>query len=99
MSKVTLTILNRPYSYDVSEEDALTLKAAADLLNARAKEITGDTRLLTAERIAVTAALQIAFDSLRGKIGDVPVDPATLTRVATLRMKIDDALDPALEAK
>lgn len=98
MSKVTLTVLNRQYAFDVSPEDAQTLQAAAELLNTRAKEITGDTRFLTTERIAVTAALQIAFDSLRGKIGSVPVDPATITRLATIRMKIDETLDPALDA-
>ncbi len=98
MSKVTLTVLNRQYAFDVPPEDAQTLQAAAELLNTRAKEITGDTRFLTNERIAITAALQIAFDSLRGKIGSVPVDPATITRLATIRMKIDETLDPALEA-
>ena len=96
MSKLTLTILNRQYAYDVAPADEQTLRAAAELINARAKEIRGDSRLLTTERIAVSAALQIAFDSLRGNIGNIPADPATLTRVATLRMKIDEALDPAL---
>ena len=71
----------------MAPEDEQTLRAAAELINARAKEIRGDSRLLTTERIAVSAALQIAFDSLRGNIGNIPADPATLTRVATLRTK------------
>ena len=75
---------------------ALFLNDRIKTVEARAKEIRGDSRLLTTERIAVSAALQIAFDSLRGNIGNIPADPATLTRVATLRMKIDEALDPAL---
>lgn len=98
-TKVTLTLLSRSYTFDVSDEnDAQTLKAAADLINARAKEIGGDARLLTTERIAVTAALQVAFDSLRGNIGKLSVDPAALTRVATMRMMIDETLEPALDA-
>jgi len=98
MSKISLTILNRQYAYDVPEKDIPTLQAAAELINARAKEVSGDTRLMTAERIAITAALQVAYDSLRGNIGNIPADPATVTRLATLRMKVDELLEPALDA-
>ena len=47
--------------------------------------------------MAVMASLQIAFDSITGRLGQVPVDEATVSRVAALRMKCDEALDPALE--
>ena len=97
MSQITLTILSRPYTYEVSDEELPTLKAAAELINVRAAEVAGNAKSLTTERIAVSAALQIAFDALRGNLSRVPADPATITRVATLRMKIDEALHPALE--
>ena len=42
------------------------------------------------------SALQIAFDSMNGTIGEVPADQATINRLATLRMKCDEALDPVL---
>lgn len=98
MSKVTLSIINRSYTFDVPEDDVATLKSAADLINTRAEESVGTSRMMTPERLAITAALQIAYDSLKGNIGGIAVDPSTLTRIATLRMRIDEILDPALEA-
>ena len=55
------------------------------------------TVLLPLNGVAVMASLQIAFDSITGRLGQVPVDEATVSRVAALRMKCDEALDPALE--
>ena len=63
MPRMTLKILGRDYLFNVSEDDSATLQAAADLINSRAQRLhTADTTL-TAERLAVTAALEIAFDS------------------------------------
>ena len=65
MPRIKLTILDREYPFEVSDEDVENL--------------------------------QIAFDSITGRLGQVPVDEATVSRVAALRMKCDEALDPALE--
>ena len=97
MPRITLNILNREYPFDVSDADVEPLKSAAELINTRASQIRSANRTLTTERIAVMASLQIAFDSVTGRLGEVPVDAATISRVAALRMKCDEALDPALE--
>ena len=96
MPRISLTILDREYPFDVSDEDVEPLTSAADLINNRASQIRAANRSLTVERLAVMAALQIAFDSLSGRLGEVPVDEATISRVAAMRIKCDEALDPAL---
>lgn len=98
MPRITLKIMDRDYPFDVSEEDAESLKSAAELINTRAEAVRGSNRSLTTERVAVMAALQIAFDSLAGRLGQVPVDENTIERVATLRMRCDEALEPISEA-
>lgn len=96
MTRITLTLLDREYPFDVSDNDVVALKTAAELINTRASQIRNANRALTAERIAVMASLQIAFDSVTGRLGNVPVDEVTISRVAALRMKCDEALEPAL---
>lgn len=96
MPRISLTILDREYPFDVSDEDVEPLTSAADLINNRASQIRATNRSLTLERLAVMAALQIAFDSLSGRLGEVPVDEVTISRVAAMRIKCDEALDPAL---
>ena len=96
MPRIKLTILDREYPFEVSDEDVENLRSAAEILNTRASQVRSANRSLTPERVAVMASLQIAFDSITGRLGQVPVD-ATVSRVAALRMKCDEALDPALE--
>ncbi|HBZ58383.1 MAG TPA: hypothetical protein DEO49_04445 [Sutterella sp.] len=93
-AKVNLTILNRLYTFSAPEEDVQRLKTAADVLNARADEIRSADRTLTSERVAITAALQVAFDAIQGKLGEIPEDEALIKRMATLRFKCDETLDP-----
>ncbi len=96
MPRIMLNIIGREYPFDVSDEDVRALKSAAELINSRAEQVRQANRSLTLERVAVMSALQIAFDSMNGTIGEVPADQATITRLATLRMKCDEALDPVL---
>ena len=97
MPRLTLTIMDREYPFDVSEEDVKPLKEAAELINTRAAQVHNANRSLTVERVAVMASLQIALDSISGRLGQVPVDATTSSRVAALRMQCDEALTPALE--
>ena len=86
MPRMTLKILGRDYLFNVSEDDSATLQAAADLINSRAQRLhTADTTL-TAERLAVTAALEIAFDSISGRLGENP------ERMLGLRSRCEAAL-------
>jgi hypothetical protein len=38
--------------------------------------------------------LQVAFDAIQGKLGEIPEDEALIKRMATLRFKCDETLDP-----
>ena len=92
MPRMTLKILGRDYLFNVSEDDSATLQAAADLINSRAQRLhTADTPL-TAERLAVTAALEIAFDSISGRLGENPEDAACAERMLGLRSRCEAAL-------
>ena len=64
MPRIKLTILDREYPFEVSEEDVENLRSAAEILNTRASQVRSANRSLTPERVAVMASLQIAFDSI-----------------------------------
>ena len=93
MPMVKLNILNRSYAFSVSEADESRLRSAGELIDLRAREIHESDRSLTLERIAVTAALQIAFDAMSGTLGETPEDRANMKRVEQLRRRCDEALD------
>lgn len=97
MPRITLTLLDREYPFDVSDEDEQPLTKAAELVNTRASQIRSSNRALTTERLAVMAALQVAFDSLTGRLGEVPVDPAIVARISAMCQMCDGALDDTAE--
>ena len=82
MPRMTLKILGRDYLFNVSEDDSATLQAAADLINSRAQRL----------HTAVTAALEIAFDSISGRLGENPEDAACAERMLGLRSRCEAAL-------
>lgn len=92
MSRITLTLLKREYTFDLPETDHPTIQEAARLLNLRAEKIAAESRSFTSERIAVATAMQIAFDALRGNVGTIPADPASATRITALTEKIKRVL-------
>ena len=91
MPRMTLKILGRDYLFNVSEDDSATLQAAADLINSRAQRLHTAAPTLPAERLAV-AALEIAFDSISGRLGENPEDAACAERMLGLRSRCEAAL-------
>ena len=49
---------------------------------------------MTAERLAVTAALEIAFDSLNGKLAKNPEEAICADRMSDLNRRCSEALTP-----
>lgn len=92
MPLVKLTILDRTYAFSVSEEDECRLRSAGELIDMRAREIHQMDRGLTLERVAISAALQIAFDAMAGQLGETPEDRANMKKVAELRQRCELAL-------
>ncbi len=67
MSAVNLTILDREYAVACSPEERDGLVQAAAYLDGKMREVRGSAKLVGLERIAVMAALNIAFESLQQK--------------------------------
>lgn len=92
MPRMTLKILGRDYLFNVSENDSATLQAAADLINSRAARLHAADTTMTAERLAVTAALEIAFDSISGHLGESPENAVCSDKMSELSRKCAEAL-------
>ena len=87
MPRIKLTIMDREYPFEVSEEDVENLRSAAEILNTRASQVRSANRSLTPERVAVMASLQIAFDSLESVLS-TPFPPLP----TPARARISEAL-------
>ncbi|KAF1698687.1 cell division protein ZapA [Pseudoxanthomonas jiangsuensis] len=59
---VEVRILDREYTVGVSEDERDSLLAAARLLDARMREIRGSNRMVSLDRVAVLAALNLAHE-------------------------------------
>ena len=94
MPRLTLKILARDYLFNVSEEDTATLQNAANIINSRAARLHAADTTMTAERLAVTAALEIAFDSLNGKLAKNPEEAICADRMSDLNRRCSEALTP-----
>ncbi|WP_164503497.1 cell division protein ZapA [Pleionea sediminis] len=88
---VTLRILEREYQFSAEEEQRNQLMDAARFLDGRMKEIRDSGRVVGTERIAVMAALNLAFELLHGddNSGKSSVDTNRLTQ---LKYRIEEVL-------
>ena len=59
---VEVRILDREYTVGVNEDERDSLLAAARLLDARMREIRGSNRMVSLDRVAVLAALNLAHE-------------------------------------
>jgi cell division protein ZapA len=90
---VTVRILDREYTIGVEPGERDSLLAAARLLDARMRELRGNNRMVTPDRLAVLAALHLAHElqqvapAASHMGGDDP-----LTLVATANRKLDALL-------
>lgn len=61
---LTLTIMGRDYRLSVTPEEEPNLRACAQLVDSRMREIHQPGRALAPDAVAVLAALRIAYDYL-----------------------------------
>lgn len=59
---VNIRILDREYTVGVSADERTSLLAAARLLDDKMRELRGDNRVASVERVAVLAALNLAHE-------------------------------------
>lgn len=91
---VNVSILDREYTVGVAAEQRESLTAAARMLETRMREIRGSNRMVSVERVAVLAALNLAHE-LHQLRGDGDREDDDVERVlASISRKIDrfDAL-------
>lgn len=90
---VNVRILDRDYLVGCSPEERAGLMAAAQLLDARMREIRGGNRMAGIDRIAVLAALNLAHELLQLKHGADDRDREIARTLGELNRKLDGLLD------
>ena len=89
---VAVSILDKEYRVNCPEEERKALSEAAQLVNSKMREIRDAGRVLGNERIAVMAALNLAYDFLQYKAEKDEYAQAVSLRVRHLQEKIDAVL-------
>ncbi|PWK53732.1 cell division protein ZapA [Pleionea mediterranea] len=88
-NSVTLRILEREYQFSSPIEQRDQLMNAARFLDGRMKEIRDSGRVVGTERIAVMAALNLAFELLND---DKNTSSADSSRLSQLKYRIEEVL-------
>jgi len=94
-SRVSIRILEREYLIACPPHERKALLDAAELLNVKMGEIRDSGKLVSLDRIAVMAALNLANEVLKSQIKDRRGDSKAGMRVRALRERIDGALKPS----
>lgn len=89
---VSVTILDRKYQFACTPEERKNLVEAARILDERMKDIRDNGRLLSLERIALQAALNLSDELLKlqqeASLREERID----TRIRLLADQLDDAM-------
>ena len=88
----SITILDKEYLIACSEEERDLLNDAANLLNAKMREVKTTGKVIGSERVAVLAALNIAHEMLAYKKENEGYTSNVDGVVRRIQDKIDDAL-------
>ncbi len=89
---VTVYILGNEYHVSSPADQVEKLEKAAKELDNRMREIKAGGRILGMDRIAVMAALNLAFELLHGEPGNSELDEKIDNRIKQLKEDIDSAL-------
>ena len=84
-------ILDREYQFMCAPEERAALREAAELLDARMRDIKAQGNLMALERIAVMAALNISFELLHAS-RETGAEQSEADQYKNLNAKLDDAL-------
>lgn len=90
---VNVKILDREYTVGVEPGEREGLTAAAHLLDARMREIRGSNRMAAIDRVAVLAALNLAFELIQLKAQADQRDQALGQVLGELNRKLDGLFD------
>ena len=98
-TSLNVRILDKEYQVHSPANAQQALLNSAHLLDERMRDIRSSGRVIGTERIAVMAALNIAYELLQMRGGTDQGDMLTQERVRDIRERIDAVLQRATEAQ
>ncbi len=98
-TSLNVRILDKDYQVNSPANAQQALLNSAHLLDERMRDIRSSGRVIGTERIAVMAALNIAYELLQVRGGTDQGDMLTQERVRDIRERIDATLERAAEAQ
>jgi cell division protein ZapA len=90
---VNVKILDREYTVGVEPAERESLMAAAQLLDARMREVRGSNRMAAIDRVAVLTALNLAHELQQLKQAAEQRDQALARTLGELNRKLDGLFD------
>ena len=90
---VNVRILDREFTIGVEPGGRDELMAAAQLLDARMREIRGANKMAALDRVAVLAALNLANELLQATGGDKSENQAIVATLGEMNRKLDGLFD------
>ncbi|MCW8879780.1 MAG: cell division protein ZapA [Kangiellaceae bacterium] len=89
---VTVHIMGNEYHVSSPEDQVEKLETAARELDKRMREIKSGGRIVGVERIAVMAALNMAYELIHGEPQSLEMEEKIAKRISKLQKDIDSAL-------
>jgi cell division protein ZapA len=90
---VNVKILGREFTVGCEPNERESLMAAAQMLDARMREVRGANRTAALDRIAVLAALNLAHELLQSKTLDQSHDQVATCALGEMNRKLDSLFD------
>lgn len=94
---ISVSILDRDYQVACKPEEREALRAAASLLDDRMREIKKSGNLMSLERIAVMAALNMADELVKQQALDRQRSERVDSRIRKLADQLEGALTPGMD--
>jgi cell division protein ZapA len=91
--RIDVTILGREFTVSCTDEEREGLMDAVRYVDAKMREIRDSGKVLSSERIAVMAALNISHELLNVKSGNIDIGGFKRS-IIDMQFKIDEALNP-----
>jgi len=91
-SRVSIRILEKEYMVACPHEERSALLDAAEFLNGKMREIRDSGKVVSLDRVAVMAALNLAHELLKLQDKDRRSETEQGNRVRAVRERIDSAL-------
>ncbi len=97
MKPISVMILDREYQFTCGPEERAALREAAELLDARMREIKANGHLMALERIAVMAALNMSDEIIKLRKAGVTRTETVDRKIRMLADQLDDALAGSID--